>query len=208
MNFLPNEIPLHYNIEDIIDRTGSKYEMFVLTALAAAFVVFWEIFVRVFVRVSCRAKDEKNAKDAMTNAKIVLYAGAFQVGIQTLIQLIFTFAAFGGGAEYSEPSDWIYIVLCAACGAGQIFIGNYLPKTKRGGPVGLRTTWSVKNDMTWAKSNRFAGVMMCVSGVITIAEGFVLKGIGSVFAMLGAVTAAAVASAVYSYIVFRQYGEQ
>lgn len=204
MNFLPDEIPLHYDLEGIVDRTGSKYEMFVLTGLAAAFVVFWELFVRVYIRKSRRAKDEKTAEDTMTNAKIILYAGAFQTGIQTLIQLIFVFAAFGGGAAAASPSEWIYTVLCAACGAGQIFLGNYIPKTKRGGPVGLRTTWSVKNDMIWAKSNRFAGVMMCASGVAAIAEGFVLKGIASVFAMLGALAAAAAASTVYSYILYRQ----
>ena len=208
MNFLPDEMPLHYNAEGIVDRIGSKYELFTLTALAAVFVIFWQVLVYFFDRKARRAADEKSQKEAAANTKLLVFFGAFQTGIMTVIQVFFMLAGFDIGAVNGSSSDWTFKVLCIVCGVGFIAIGNVLPKTKRNGLIGLRTQWSMKNDVVWAKSNRFAGVLLCAAGVITVIEGALLGGLASVFAMLGTIIAVSVAAAVYSYIVYKQDEEQ
>lgn len=49
-----------------------------------------------------------------------------------------------------------------------IIIGNFLPKTRKNSTVGIRTTWSMKNDETWSHSNRFAGKALVISGFIIV----------------------------------------
>ena len=204
MNFLPDEVPLHYDMEGAVDRYGSKYEMFIMTALAAAFVVFWQLFVTLFERKARRAADEKAQKEARSNAKLLIYAGAFQTAVMTVIQLIFAFAACNVNAMPLDSMMWTFTVLTVACGIGEIVLGNILPKTRRNSAIGVRTTWSMKNDAVWAKSNRFGGTVLCIAGVATTAVGFAVGGLPSVFAMLGILLAVVAAAVTYSYIVFGQ----
>lgn len=204
MNFLPDEVPLHYDMEGAVDRYGSKYEMFTMTALAAVFVVFWQLFVTLFERKARRAADEKAQKEARANAKLLIYAGAFQTAVMTVIQLIFEFAACNVNAMPHDSMMWTFTVLTVACGIGEIVLGNILPKTRRNSAIGVRTTWSMKNDAVWAKSNRFGGTVLCIAGVATTAVGFAVGGLPSVFAMLGILLAVVAAAVTYSYIVFGQ----
>lgn len=204
MNFLPDEVPLHYDMEGAVDRYGSKYEMFIMTALAAVFVVFWQLFVTLFERKARRAADEKAQKEARANAKLLIYAGAFQTAVMTVIQLIFAFAACNVNAMPLDSMMWTFTVLTVACGIGEIVLGNILPKTRRNSAIGVRTTWSMKNDAVWAKSNRFGGTVLCIAGVATTAVGFAVGGLPSVFAMLGILLAVVAAAVTYSYIVFGQ----
>lgn len=204
MNFLPDEVPLHYDMEGAVDRYGSKYEMFIMTALAAVFVVFWQLFVTLFERKARRAADEKAQKEARSNAKLLIYAGAFQTAVMTVIQLIFAFAACNVNAMPLDSMMWTFTVLTVACGIGEIVLGNILPKTRRNSAIGVRTTWSMKNDAVWAKSNRFGGTVLCIAGVATTAVGFAVGGLPSVFAMLGILLAVVAAAVTYSYIVFGQ----
>lgn len=204
MNFLPDEVPLHYDMEGAVDRYGSKYEMFTMTALAAVFVVFWQLFVTLFERKARRAADEKAQKEARANAKLLVFAGAFQTAVMTVIQLIFAFAACNVNAMPLDSMMWTFTVLTVACGIGEIVLGNILPKTRRNSAIGVRTTWSMKNDAVWAKSNRFGGTVLCIAGVATTAVGFAVGGLPSVFAMLGILLAVVAAAVTYSYIVFGQ----
>ena len=43
-----------------------------------------------------------------------------------------------------------------------------MTKAKRNTVVGFRTAWSMYNDNTWRKSNRFGAISIVVAGVLTI----------------------------------------
>ena len=48
------------------------------------------------------------------------------------------------------------------------WLGNFRIKAKRNITVGLRTVWSMHNDDTWRKSNRFRVICIIVVGLLTI----------------------------------------
>jgi uncharacterized membrane protein len=83
-------------------------------------------------------------------------------------------------------------------------MGNYMPKTKRNSIVGMRIIWSMYNDVTWQKTNRFAAYAMMVSGIVTALCGLILGGMISLFVLLGAMVIALVISSVYSYSVYKK----
>lgn len=49
-----------------------------------------------------------------------------------------------------------------------IILGNLMPKVKRNGLFGLRTSWSMENDEIWNKSQRFGGKAAVICGFATV----------------------------------------
>ncbi len=43
-----------------------------------------------------------------------------------------------------------------------------MPKLKRNSIIGLRTKWSLSSDEAWAKSQRFAGAVTAISGILLL----------------------------------------
>lgn len=55
-----------------------------------------------------------------------------------------------------------------------IFLGNMLPKVPKNLFVGIRTPWTIANDIVWEKTHRLGGWLFVLSGVVMILKGFVL----------------------------------
>lgn len=49
-------------------------------------------------------------------------------------------------------------ISCILAGIVFIILGNYMPKTKKNNVVVARTAWSMYNNNTWRKSNRFGSI--------------------------------------------------
>lgn len=43
-----------------------------------------------------------------------------------------------------------------------------MPKLRMNSFIGLRTTWSLKNEVTWKKSQRFGGITFILAGFLII----------------------------------------
>lgn len=59
-----------------------------------------------------------------------------------------------------------------------------MTKAKRNTVVGFRTAWSMYNDNTWRKSNRFGAISIVVAGVLTIITAAFANGITSTILLL------------------------
>ena len=80
-----------------------------------------------------------------------------------------------------------------------------MTKTRRNNTVGLRITWSVYNDNTWRKSNRFGAFSFIIAGALTIITALLMKSAGgTTMAMLGYLILATIATLVYAYRVYVQ----
>ena len=49
-----------------------------------------------------------------------------------------------------------------------IVIGNLMPKLRMNAMIGLRTHWSMKNEVTWKKSQHIGGISFIIGGIIII----------------------------------------
>ena len=87
-------------------------------------------------------------------------------------------------------------------------LGNILPKCRRNGMVGFRLSWTKYNDLTWQKSNRFAGMMLVAAGALgIISTFFALKGYGML--LLAVYTMASIViSTVRAWQVYREEKER
>ena len=80
-----------------------------------------------------------------------------------------------------------------------------MPGLKRNSMIGLRTKWSMKNEVTWKKSQKFGGISFIIAGVCIIIVSLQAKGTACVIWSLGLLTADAVIDVIYTYIAARKY---
>ncbi len=166
--FLPEQIPAHYDINGAVDRYGSRYEMLLLPALT----ILFGLFLRVAVRFA--AKQEKNGHSNEKTGLTICNAALAVLNIMTGYIL---YTSFQQVTDLSTLAWDINQIMCAVIGVSMIVVGNIMPKARKNTAFGLRTTWSMKNDVTWKKSQRFGGISFIAAGVLTIIACFVTKGL-------------------------------
>ena len=89
-------------------------------------------------------------------------------------------------------------VSCILCGIIFIVLGNFMTKAKRNAVVGVRTVWSMHNDNTWRKSNRFGAICIIITGLLTIITTVFTSGMTGTIFMLIYLLLATIVTVVYS----------
>ena len=206
---LPAEIPAHFDFVGNITRWGSKYELLILPVLLLL-VSFGSRFPLLhFHRKAEQAGSDKERQAAAANAKVVVIVIFSQTLILSCIQgvlLYNTVLALRGESFLSTFAG--EKLLTILCGSLLLVPGNILPKCRRNGMVGFRLPWTKYNDITWQKSNRFAGRMLVAAGALGIVSTvFASKGYG-MFLLSIYIMAAIVISTVRAWQVYREEKEK
>ncbi|EHO17281.1 hypothetical protein HMPREF9623_00880 [Stomatobaculum longum] len=202
---LPAEIPAHYDSAGNITRWGSKYELLILPMILLL-VSFGSRFLLLHLRRKAeQAGSDKERQAAAANAKVVVIVIFSQALILSCIQGVAlyntVFALRGESFLSTFAGEKLLTILC---GSLLLVPGNILPKCRRNGMVGFRLPWTKYNDITWQKSNRFAGRMLVAAGILGIVStAFSPKGYGML--LLAVYTMAAIViSTVRAWQVYRE----
>lgn len=202
---LPAEIPTHYDSAGNITRWGSKYELLILPMILLL-VSFGSRFLLLHLRRKAeQAGSDKERQAAAANAKVVVIVIFSQALILSCIQGVAlyntVFALRGESFLSTFAGEKLLTILC---GSLLLVPGNILPKCRRNGRVGFRLPWTKYNDITWQKSNRFAGMMLVAAGALGIVSTvFAPKGYG-MFLLSIYIMAAIVISTVRAWQVYRE----
>lgn len=206
---LPAVIPAHYDFAGNVTRYGSKYELLILPVVLLL-VSFGSRFLLLhFHRKAEQAESDKERQVAAANAKVLGIVIFSQTLILSCIQgvlLYNTVLALRGESFLSTFAG--EKLLTVLCGALLLLLGNILPKCRRNGMVGFRLPWTKYNDLTWQKSNRFAGMMLVAAGALGIISTFFApKGYG-MFLLFVYIMAAVLISTVRAWQVYREEKER
>ena len=195
--FLPGKIPAHYIFAGEIARCGSKFEalLFPLCTIGMGFFMLW------MAKIS--AKQEKGGKN---NEKVVFYTGMGLSVFFTLEHCFFLYKSFAAAESmsYVHEAD-INQFICVLFGISMVIMGNFMPKLRSNGIIGLRTPWSMKNDITWKKSQLFGGISFMICGAVMIALGIFMEGYAAMCAALGLIIADTIVCVIYSYKIAQRY---
>lgn len=93
-------------------------------------------------------------------------------------------------------------VMPAAIGALYFFIGYIMKNFKRNWFMGIRTPWTLSNEIVWKRTHEVSGKLFMVSSVIAMCGVFFPK--YSFLLVLVPVLATAVFAIVYSYVVYKK----
>ena len=185
MQFMPDQIPAHYNSAGVVDRMGSKYESLLWPA-TTAFMGGFFLFMTKVVKTS-------SEKKVLHIVGIVMELFFVALGVYFMAKSI---ATEQSGTDINADVSRMAGI---AIGIVLIVLGNFMPKISRNKLFGLRTTWTLKSDVVWQKSNRFCGICSVACGLLMVLSAAVLPSSAVLIACVGLFAAWVVLSVLASY---------
>lgn len=158
-SFLPNKIPIHYDISGNVDRIGNKSEIFIFPILIFVITIFWIILMKYYEN-----RMVKSEKDKEINTQNILLIGRLSIGINIIYNLMNIYYLFLYMNIFSNKSLNIFTGITFA--AMFILSGIATKNSKRNSFFGVRTKWTLRDDYCWDKTNRLGSNLLIVSGII------------------------------------------
>lgn len=150
---LPDQVPIHWNIEGTADGFAGKTMGLLLLPLVsvAVYALFWLIpVIDPKRRVSMRNKP----MPALRNLLIFVFAFLFFVNLGSMLGV----GLLGGSRNLAHLG---ILLLFAA-------LGNYLPAVPPNYFVGVRTPWTLEDPEIWRRTHRLAGRVWVASALVLL----------------------------------------
>ncbi len=202
--FMPDTIPMHHDLAGNIDRWGSKTESFIFPIAILFITLFWHLLMRIFEKKATKGNTDKEQMEGKSNAKFLGIVGIAQAVMLGCMHYFILYSSCKEAEMGSDAAVDITKVSCVLCGLLFIVLGNFMTKTKKNGVAGVRTSWSMYNDVTWRKSNRIGAYCFMIAGVLTVITTAFFDGVVSTVFMLIYILLAAAVAVVYSKKVYEQ----
>lgn len=190
LQFLPEQIPAHYDLNNLVTRWGSKYEVLIVPIVTAVLGYFF-LGIAKFA-----AKQEENGNN---NENVCIVAGIVTLIIFNAMTGYALYAGFNKIENLSSNKFDVNQLLFGILGIAMIIIGNIMPKLRMNAVTGLKTKWSMKNETTWKKSQRFGGISYIIGGIAIVAICFFVQGIYCFLSALGVIAILLVIDVFYTY---------
>ena len=184
LQFLPEQIPAHYDLNNQVTRWGSKYETLIFPVITVVFG---------YVMLGTAKYFSKNEENGSNNENVCIVAGMVSL------------ALFNSIENLSSIALDINQLLFGLLGVSMIILGSIMPKLRMNAVVGLRTVWSMKNEATWKKSQRFGGISFIAGGAIIITVCFLTKGFTCFWWTMGVITILLVVDTYYTFRLSKKY---
>ncbi len=147
---LPDQMPSHWNIQGEIDRYASK-----------AFCVFGLPLIMFGLNLLCVVVTSFDKSNKNQNKKISCMVLYIVPVISIYCSAMVYSVALGYGFRVEK-------LIPGLLGAMLIIFGNYLPKCKQNGTIGIKVPWVYKSEEIWNKTHRFGGILWVVCGVVIL----------------------------------------
>jgi len=193
--FLPDQVPAHYGFDNQVTRWGSKYE----TLIYPVFTILMGVFMLAMAKWS--SKQEENGQN---NEKVLVISGILILLHFNVMTGFMLYTDYKQVEDLSTVSPDLSQILFGVLGVFMIVVGNIMPKLRMNSVIGLRTPWSMKNETTWKKSQRFGGITFMLAGVATIAICLFTTENQCLLWSLVVLVSVVVIDVIYSYFVARK----
>lgn len=165
--YLPEKIPAHYGLDNQVDRWGSKYEALLFPAITLLLGYFTLMMAKLA---------EKQEKYGKNNKRVTLIMGAFVLILFNALNVYSLYASFHKIENLSSVSLDLGQLIFGIIGVLMIVTGNIMPKLRMNSVIGLRTHWSMKNEVTWKKCQHIGGISFIVGGIMIIGICIAMRG--------------------------------
>lgn len=190
--YLPEKVPIHWNIRGEVDGYGQKQWAVFLTpgvmiALLGLFRVLPWLSPKPFTLDTFRGTYE--------------FAVALTMGLMAYIHGLTLWAAWAG------PVDLGRALIAGLC-LFFALLGNVLGKVRRNFFMGVRTPWTLASERVWIDTHRLAARLFVAAGVIGFVLSLALGGTTAFIAAFALIMLAAFVPAVYSLIHYKRLERQ
>lgn len=188
--YLPDKIPAHYGFDNQVTRWGSKYE----ALLYPAATIVMGCFLLGMAKLA-----EKQEEHGENNKKAIILTGILVLILFNAMNGYFLYTDFNKVENLSSVSLDLNQLVFGILGVLMIVTGNIMPKCRRNSIVGLRTHWSMKNEITWKKCQRMGGISFIIGGIFIIGICITMRGMPCLLAVLGIWVILTVVDVFFSY---------
>lgn len=185
-NSLANEVPIHWDVEGQIDGYGAKSILLVLAAIPLAIYLFFNLIPKI---------DSKKGLSMMGNKYQKIKNTVVVFIVITVVYLLHLAA---------NPNDFESSLLSIGIGALYLLLGNYLKTIKANYFIGIRTPWTMKNELVWKKTHVVGGQLWFVGGGIILLYTLIGWEFYNLHILLLITALIVVVPVLYSYIVYKQ----
>ncbi|MGE4282098.1 MAG: SdpI family protein [Clostridia bacterium] len=185
---LPDQIPMHWNIHGEIDAWYSKFPW-------AFAIPLLGIIITVLISVLPKIDPKKENYEKFKPQYFIIRL--FVIIFLAVMQIIIIFTSMG--ATFLKVDTIIKFLV----GILFIILGNLMPKLKQNYFVGIKTPWTLANEVVWTKSHRHGGFVWFGTGFIMSGLAFV-PGMGSSVVYFTLIFVSAIEPIIYSWIRFRK----
>lgn len=196
--FLPNEIPIHYDMSGRVDGIGSKFEVLIFPVLILIITLFWITTIKCYKNRMLKSNN-KNEKDTEN----ILLIGQLAIGINFIYNLINIYYLLIVINVFSAKS--LNVFSGASFAAVLIVSGLATKSAKRNSLFGIRTKWTLLDDYCWVKTNNLGANLLIVSGII-IALFFTVSSFSKILIVIIVLTLVVFILVLYSYYVYKTRG--
>lgn len=156
-------------LQVIPDMIPHKIGIFIFPIVILCVTFFWHLLIGTFEKKTVKASTDKERMEANSSARVLCVVGLSQAIMFGIMNYCILYSScVQENVNGSKVTVDIARISCILCGIIFVVVGNYMTKAKRNTVVGFRTAWSMYNDNTWRKSNRFGAISIVVAGVLTI----------------------------------------
>lgn len=195
--FLPDIIPGHYGLSGQVDRWGSKWELTVMPIIAVLMALFlW------WMRKIGKKQDAESGGGKNTGERTIVILGIVASGVFAVLTAVFTALSFTADPSVPAVPQNLSKLIPVVFGLMFIVLGLIMPKVKRNGLFGLRTSKSMANDQAWKLSQKYGGISFVITGAVVFAAGMMLSAEAGMIVMVAVLVAdipASILIANYAY---------
>ncbi len=188
---LPERVATHWNMHGVADGFGPRWELAFGVPVVLAGVML--LLALLPMMGPFRANFERFR---VVYGRVCVTVAAAMVAIHVVIVLKGTGRAIDIGAA-----------MAVICGVLFAVLGNWMGKLRRNLYVGIRTPWTIANDVVWERTHRVGGRIMMVCGAVIAAAGLMgLRDTTCFIVVMSSVGVLVAWSFVYSYVIYRRVG--
>jgi len=194
---LPEEVPMHFDASGAVDRYGNKMELWMLPVIVMLPIYF---ILKYAPLIDPKKSIEKmGANWNYFKLFVTLAMAALSIGI--------IYVSYSNMNELSDaplPLSWIYAIV----GILFVVMGNYMPALKPNYFVGIRTPWTLENDLVWRKTHRLGGKLFIAVGLIILLSVFLFSDVLVFWVLIGTTVALTLITFIYSYRTFKNISHE
>lgn len=184
---LPDQVPLHWNLQGEVDRWGSKSEMWLIP-------VFTTVLIYILLTLAPLIDPKKRI--AAMGAKYGQMKLAL-VGTMSVLALVIIHMT--QESELASSTPVLFII-------GLLFtlLGYFMKAIKPNYFIGIRTPWTLESPLVWEKTHRLGGWLFGLGGIV-IAAMAVLADTKTTFKVTVFIgVGISLIAVVYSYVIYRK----
>ncbi len=186
-NQLPSQMPSHWNVNDEVDGTMPR---------------IWGVLLMPLVTLGMFALFIAVPNIDPLKANVAQFRDTFNLFIVFIVAFMLYIHALTLVWSLGYTNFKMSTAMLPMMGLLFIFIGYLMKKAKRNFFIGIRTPWTLSNDVVWDKTHQLGSVLFMLSGAFAILGGF-FGGMTAFWMLFVPLIGSSLFLVIYSYVLYR-----